>query len=441
MLKRFLSVAPAMVVAACASGQLNSNTLDLASTVGDIQTHQVLFNLSQFIDNPFAMPAHVDLGPGNASTNLSLTPQVGTPFNGSVGLVSTFTNTLAATPSRVASNQLTNSTAASTFALTASDAYAQSWTYTPVTNSNELKRLQTLYSYAVGMIDDNELKKEYTLVRYARQVNYSNVSSTPGSDYFCPNLGFTDNVSRSAMLKELDTFRLDEQHIKQAETALDDARKKVSKAQMALSTAVEALKADSENKDKKDAKVKAENDLQNAETGENGAKSTLERAKITRDDQSRTLHSVDRTTPCASVTIQTTAPDDSFLHEPNCVLCLRGETAIFRGSRSELKVNPRLTSLNGRWILTERDELPSDTVFLGNYGNHFLYIERKNMKKLADLTLFALMATEESTAGTAAGTAGGAPPKKGGTAATVFSGAQAPAVLTGPGVQQLVVPQ
>jgi len=78
----------------CASTQLNHNTLDLASTVGDLQTQQVLYNLSLIMDNPGAIPTHVDLTAGSSSTTNSITPTITTPFTSSAQILAQGTTTL-----------------------------------------------------------------------------------------------------------------------------------------------------------------------------------------------------------------------------------------------------------------------------------------------------------------------------------------------------------
>ena len=51
-MRRCVSViAVAFQLAGCASAELNSNTLDLASTTDDLLTQQVFYNLSNFIDS------------------------------------------------------------------------------------------------------------------------------------------------------------------------------------------------------------------------------------------------------------------------------------------------------------------------------------------------------------------------------------------------------
>jgi hypothetical protein len=42
-------------VSGCGGRQLNHNTLDFSTSVGDIQTRQVLYNLSLILDDPVAI--------------------------------------------------------------------------------------------------------------------------------------------------------------------------------------------------------------------------------------------------------------------------------------------------------------------------------------------------------------------------------------------------
>src|SRR5258707_334431 len=64
-MKRALpALSSAILLAACTSAELNENTLDLASTVGHLQTAQVIDNLGRFIDSPDSIPAQIALTGG-----------------------------------------------------------------------------------------------------------------------------------------------------------------------------------------------------------------------------------------------------------------------------------------------------------------------------------------------------------------------------------------
>jgi hypothetical protein len=65
-------LAVAFQLAGCASAELNSNTLDLASTTDDLLTQQVFYNLSNFIDSDRAYPAQAVVSSGTATTSDTL---------------------------------------------------------------------------------------------------------------------------------------------------------------------------------------------------------------------------------------------------------------------------------------------------------------------------------------------------------------------------------
>ncbi len=102
-----------LFVSGCASTQLNYNTLDLATGVGDIQTQQALYNLSVVLDDPAAIPTHVDLSEGTASTTNSIDPSISLPIAQTIAQ---------ATVTAGAANQLQNAlarTGGTLFVLTA----------------------------------------------------------------------------------------------------------------------------------------------------------------------------------------------------------------------------------------------------------------------------------------------------------------------------------
>ncbi|MGN6570075.1 MAG: hypothetical protein ACTHLO_01515 [Pseudolabrys sp.] len=133
---RSVSVLAAAVLAGCASGQLNFNTLDLAGSVGDLYAKQVLLNLSRAIDDAYAMPSQMDISGGLVQTNFSITPNATTPLNRQIV--------------RGAGDVLTSTTlAGATASLNISDSAQQNWSVAPVTDANSLRNLRALYNYAV----------------------------------------------------------------------------------------------------------------------------------------------------------------------------------------------------------------------------------------------------------------------------------------------------
>jgi hypothetical protein len=325
----------------CASTQLNYNTLELASTVGDIQTKQVLFNLSLLLDNPGAIPTHVDISSGTATTTNSVSPTFGMPMNTASSVVDTVAKVASATPSTTSTSQITSSVASSTATVQLQDQWVQNWAYDPVVAGDELRRLRSLYKYALGLIDDQRLIDEYPLLTKELQVNYGagSMNSIHNDPVYCPNIGLLTNG-----------------------TAEDIAR-----------------------------------------NNQSGALTTAE---------------------CNGVQINVQIPDEQFMHEPSCIICI-GRHEIYT-RRSRPRINPRLRQLHGGWLLTEANDIPKDAKYLGTYAHHSLYARRADLEKLSEFTLFILTATAQSAAVSASSTQGGVGGAK--------SKANAPAVVSGPAI-------
>lgn len=200
---RFLVAALAATLAGCASTQLTYNTVDLSHSVQDIVTAQVLFNLSIIADKPQAVPTQVALTAGSASTTNSVTPSVSVPFNPATQAANNIQTTLGATgaitQSQVQNNtQLTKASLGGT--LQAVDSWVQNWSYTPVVDPDQLRRLRTLYNFALfgdnqGYINLPQSRltfiDEYPLVRKAISLTYggnSNNPSPPAGTPYCPTL-------------------------------------------------------------------------------------------------------------------------------------------------------------------------------------------------------------------------------------------------------------
>lgn len=351
-----------LFLSACASEQLNRNTLDLASTAGDLQTRQVLYNLGMFIDNPFALPAHLDISAGLASTSYSLNPQISTPFSSASTALSQTIRTVSAAPSTQVENQSTRSSAATSASLTASDAWSQSWAYQPIIDGDELRRLRALYAYALGKISDEEFLEDYPLVRKPQTVVYSNVRADIHDHLFCPDLHFKTDV--------------------QLQGQIYVPSKEATKPAQILQFPYLDLKAQSP---KPEIEEKAY-----------GGNNIFAGGQVTK--------SVPAT--CSEVAIQMQIPDEQFLHEPSCIICLRDRFAIFDGNSKKLRINPRLHYLHGGWLLTEMDDRCCETISLGRFSAHDLYIRAGDQRRLSEFTLFVLTATTQSTIGAAAANAG-----------------------------------
>ena len=141
----------------CASAQLNFNTLEIASTVESLQTKQVLYNISKFIDNPDTVPDQVVVSSGSVGTTNSITPNL------SNTLVHTYATAAGAAATGLTRGLTQGQTAAAT------DQWTQSWGIAPISDGDDLRRLRALYlSAALGDFDPSQYPPRLVAVQGTR---------------------------------------------------------------------------------------------------------------------------------------------------------------------------------------------------------------------------------------------------------------------------------
>jgi hypothetical protein len=134
----FGAISLSIALAGCAHTQLNSNTLDVAGTIESLYREQALTNLSRLIDDPNNIPSQVDISSGSVQTQDSITPSLNLPLgnqivrNGSTLVIQTIQENVRA------------------LMLGVSGSWTQSWSITPVTDTNALSRLRAVYRYAIN---------------------------------------------------------------------------------------------------------------------------------------------------------------------------------------------------------------------------------------------------------------------------------------------------
>jgi len=162
----FLSLACLVVeVSGCAGPLLNSYTESLGPRIGSIQEREVLTNLGRFIDNPWAIPGHVELNAGVIQVQNQI----------AVGYKMPDLSTVA----RAAGATLSSVTHSNTHEFDVNSAQTQdqeSYNILPVTDADDLRRLRALYFYAVCP-DWMEFKKEWLLA--AQSYNTAPADSPP----------------------------------------------------------------------------------------------------------------------------------------------------------------------------------------------------------------------------------------------------------------------
>jgi hypothetical protein len=124
-MRGWLAVATAgWLLTGCVAAQMNANALDVASTIGDLQTRQVLQNLSRFIDDPDAIPAQAILLAGFVQARNSASASATFPLD----MVNKF---------------------AREFTPSATIEWTDNWYLVPVTDGDDIRRLRALYRFAV----------------------------------------------------------------------------------------------------------------------------------------------------------------------------------------------------------------------------------------------------------------------------------------------------
>ncbi len=152
-MSRFIPICFALSLCACASEQLNYNTLDIAANVDSLYTKQILENVSKFIDNKNAFPSSLSVSLGTVSTTDTLTPTVTFPVTSSIAT---------AASTAVAAVTRTTTTAGAGAGLTATNTQMQNWSVAPLSDANTLRNYQAIYRYALY---GTNLLEEYKPVR------------------------------------------------------------------------------------------------------------------------------------------------------------------------------------------------------------------------------------------------------------------------------------
>jgi hypothetical protein len=159
-----LSLIPSFLLLGCASGQLNYNTLDIASSVESLYTRQALDNLSKYIDNPDGIPSQMDLLQGTVQTANSVTPSLSAPLSQAITSTGARAGALFTTTH-------TGVLAGASATLGASDTWQQNWNVVPLSDANTLRNLRALYRYVIYP-DVSALKAEYTVARVAEEKQF-----------------------------------------------------------------------------------------------------------------------------------------------------------------------------------------------------------------------------------------------------------------------------
>jgi hypothetical protein len=144
------AIASSMLLLSCSTALLNENTIDVSTTVDDLITRQIIFNLVRTKQNQFALPSQVQIPQGSVSAGMSASPSLSGPISPSIA------NT---TSGGGSSHGLTwDGVSAS---LGASIQTTDSWSVTLLQDPEQLRRLRLLYQYGAQQISWRELTCQY----------------------------------------------------------------------------------------------------------------------------------------------------------------------------------------------------------------------------------------------------------------------------------------
>ncbi|WP_159011368.1 hypothetical protein [Bradyrhizobium sp. S69] len=154
-----ISIASTALVG-CASTQINYNTLDIASTYDQLITKQVTYNIRKSIESRYGLPAFVKVTAATATTQASVTPTASIPLStGITNTIQTGATGLLSGGSRATAR------AAPGLGVSATDQWVQTYTLTPVVDTDQLRRLRALYQYVTRQLtSDAEFESDYPLI-------------------------------------------------------------------------------------------------------------------------------------------------------------------------------------------------------------------------------------------------------------------------------------
>jgi hypothetical protein len=145
----------ALLLLSCATPLVNSNLLDVAETVDDLATRQVVFNLARTKQSKFALPAQVQILSGQVGASSSVSPGISGPLSAS--LLSSIGQGGGAPTSTSHSINVPNVGAALGATAGTQDSYSINFVQEP----EQLRRLRLLYQYGAHEISAKDLLCQY----------------------------------------------------------------------------------------------------------------------------------------------------------------------------------------------------------------------------------------------------------------------------------------
>jgi hypothetical protein len=147
-------IATTAVLGGCASTQVNYNTLDIASTYDQLITKQVTFNLQKTLDNKDGLPAFVKITAQTATTQNTISPSATIPWTSQITKLAQASVAPAGTTIQ---DSETSQLAGRGLSFAATDQWNQSYTLSPVQDTDQIRRLRTIYQFVTRTLPSSGL--------------------------------------------------------------------------------------------------------------------------------------------------------------------------------------------------------------------------------------------------------------------------------------------
>jgi hypothetical protein len=142
------------VLGGCASTQVNYNTLDIASTYDQLITKQVTFNLQKTLDNKYGLPAFVKVTAQTATTQNTVTPSASIPWTAQITKLA---QKAVAPSGTTIQDSETKQLAGRGISLGVTDQWNQTYTLSPVEETDQIRRLRTIYQFVTRTLPSSGL--------------------------------------------------------------------------------------------------------------------------------------------------------------------------------------------------------------------------------------------------------------------------------------------
>jgi hypothetical protein len=144
----------------CSTALLNSNTLDLATTIDNLAVRQVIFNLAKIKNSKWALPSQIQISSGQVSARTNVAPSISSPLNAAVtGTTQVASQVVAATGALTTTTTgiQTSNTPNASASVSSTVEDTENWNVVPVQDPDQLRRLRLLYQYGARQIEAVDL--------------------------------------------------------------------------------------------------------------------------------------------------------------------------------------------------------------------------------------------------------------------------------------------